>query len=330
MSKAFSLSIAALSAASVLFAQSSTLSGPVPGFTFDAATGSIRAVIGSLGSASLGPELGAPLDSAWVAPRQNYGVAVRGSEVLFVAALGGSRPLTVRLPGAAAVPNGVAWSDDGSVAVLYSQSGSWIQVYSGFPASIQPGSQVIIPLAGSLSAIAVDPHGQRIAIGMSGDQNGVYQFSDDQGVASLMQLSAPVGLTFSADGSTLYALDQTTNQIFGMNLANSAIETWPAGAADAIAIRAAQNSAGANVVYVAGRSSRILLSIDPASHLTTAAAPLSFTPSIIEPLGASGFLLTRRTSPADTLWSFTNTAQPMVYFVPATTVPTLRREVPNR
>ena len=53
-------------------AQQTNLSGPIEGFTFDAPTGSFRAVIGFPGSASLGPAILAGFDHGSVAPQKDY------------------------------------------------------------------------------------------------------------------------------------------------------------------------------------------------------------------------------------------------------------------
>lgn len=322
------LLLAILSSAAFVVAQPSTFSGPVPGFTFDPATRSVRAVIGSLGSATLGPSVAGALDFASVAPRQNYGIAVRRGQVFFISALG-QPPASVTPLAGASIPDGVAWSDDGSVVVLYSRSGNWVQICTGLPGSISPGPQVTVS-AGSLAVVAADAQGQDVVIGVGGAQAGVYQLQSGQTFSPLLQIAAPISLAFSPDGSTLYALDQATNQISEINLSNSAVQTWPAGAGDAIAIRAAVDSAGDNVLYVAGRGSQVLLAVDRGTHQTIATAPLSFAPAIIQPLGANGFLLAQRSSPQDLLWTFTATAQPSVYFVPATATDSPTREVPRR
>ena len=94
------LFLAALSSIPSVLAQPSGVSGPVEGFTFDAPTSSIRAVIGSLGSASLGPAALSRLIFASVAPHQNYGIAFRRGQFLFVSQLGSDQVSTAGLPGA--------------------------------------------------------------------------------------------------------------------------------------------------------------------------------------------------------------------------------------
>jgi hypothetical protein len=295
----------------------------VEGFTFDAPTRSIRAVIGSLGSASLGPAAMNELDFASIAPRQDYGIAFRRGQSLLVSllasTLGSGQVSTAALPAPFSVPDGVVWSDDGSVAVLYSRASSWIQTFTGFPSAVKPGPVTSISsLGGSLSALATDLHGQRVAAGVIGDQAGVYAITNGQGFVPLLRMPNPVALTFSGDGGTLYALDGTANQVSEINLASYATQTWPVGTEDAVAIQAARNGSNQEVLYVAGRGDRLLLAFDRSTHQQVASIPLSFAPTAIEPLGNNSFSLRSRTAASDPLWSFANGSQPTVYFVPAT------------
>jgi hypothetical protein len=305
-----------------LLAQPSGVSGPMEGFTFDRPTRSIRAVIGSLGSASLGPAALNQLDFASIAPRQNYGIAFRRGQFMFVSQLGAAHVSETSLQEPSFAPDGMVWSDDGSVAVFYSQTGGWIQTFTGFPTSVNAGSQISIsPLGGSLSAVATDLHGQSVAVGTTGDHAGVYISASGQGFVPLVDLSNPVALAFSPDGSTLYALDGATNQVSELNLASSAVQTLPLGTKDAVALMATRNASNLNVLYVAGRGDHLLLAFDPSTQQQIASVPLSFAPAAIVPLGPNSFLLGSRTGANDPLWSFRNGSQPTVYFVPATPLP---------
>ncbi len=316
---------AALSSMSGVLAQQSPMSGPVQGYAFDAPTRSIRAVAGSLGSASLGPAVLLELDFASVAPRQNYAIAVRGGQTVFVSGLGASTPATSMLPDSPSTPEGVAWSDDGSTAVVYSRTGSWIETVSGLPGSANAGTPLSIsPLGGSLSAVAASAQGLRVVVGITGDHAGVYEIAGGQSFSPLLDVASPIALAFSQDGGTLYAIDGATNQVSQINLANTATETWRFDAADAVAIRPARDATNRMVVYVAGRSSHLLVAYDGSTHQSIARVALSFEPTIIEPLGGNGFVLRRRASDSDPVWSFTNAAQPMVFFVPATPIPDVR------
>lgn len=321
------LLLAALLSIGYAPAQQAGLTAPVQGYIFDAPSRSIRTVTGFLGSASLGSPILSQVDFGSVAPGQNYALIVRRGEIMQVSGLGTAQLSATTLQLAASMPDGVVWSSDGSAAVLYSQSGNWIQIFTGFPGTGTAGTQLSLPMAGKLSAVCVDANAQHVVVGVTGNGSGVYQIGADQSFSLLLQASAPVSLSISGDGSALYALDQATNQIFQLSWSNLGVQAWPAGVSDAIAIHAAVDRTGENVLYVAGRTSRSLVSINRGTQTVIATATLSFTPTMIEPLGSNGFALTRRAFPSDILWTFTNTSQPGIYFVPAPTIPTPRREV---
>jgi hypothetical protein len=322
MSRALRLFVAMISM-TVVHAQPSLLSGPIEGYTFDAPTGSIRAVIGSLGSASLGPPVLKLLDFASVAPHQTYAIASRSGQALLVSGLQSEPVSTTVLPRSVSAPEGLVWSDDGSVAILYSQTGNWIQTLTGLPNSLTAGPVIsLVPLAGSLSSVATDVHGLRIAVGVTGGAAGVYEIVGGQNSVPLLDISAPVALGFSDDG-TLYALDGATEQISEIGVSESgsvtsSTQTWPLALDNAIAIRPARDASNHQILYVAAGSDRLLVAYDASSHQNIAAIPLSFAPTTLMPLGSNGFLLRTRSNSSDPLWSFTNTPQPSVYFVPAT------------
>lgn len=315
------LFLAGASSLHLLQAQSG-VTGPIEGFTFDAPTRSIRAVIGSLGSASLGGAAVNDLDFASVAPKQNYGIAFRRGQSLFISQLGSTSQVSVAaLAQPFSVPDGVVWSGDGSAAVLYSRAGGWIQTFSGFPAAASPGPVINISSpGGSLSSIATDLHGQHVAAGVTGDNAGVYQSTNGQSFVPLLTIANPLALSFSEDGGTLYALD-AVNQVSEINLTSFTTQTWPLGTEDAIAIKAARNASNLEVLYVAGATDRLLLAFDRSTHQPVASVPLSFAPAKIDILGNNSFLLRSRTGDSDPLWSFAGASQPMVYFVPATPLP---------
>lgn len=323
----------ALSSISLLYAQQTGISGPVEGFTFDAPTRSIRAVVGSLGSASFGPAIVSLLDFASLAPGQNYGVAVRGGHTFLISGLGAAQSSVVALPGTSFTPEAAAWSGDGTVAVLYSRKAGLVQMFSGFPGSVSGASAVSIAvLGGTLSTAAIDAHGQTLAIGIAGTNAGVYGLkSGSTSPYPLLQVSQPISLAFSGDGSSLYELDRSTGQISKIALSNLASQILPLSLSDAIAIWPATNNSSQEILYVAGTSSRSLLVYDCVTQQTIANQSLSFEPTTIEPLSAGSYILRSRLINGDPLWSFTDRGQPAVYFVPAPTDPLeLRREVSPR
>jgi len=310
---------AALSSISSLYSQQTGISGPVEGFTFDSPTRTIRAVTGSLGSASLSAPIVSLLDFASVAPGQNYGIAVRDERTLLVSALGSAQPSVTALPGISFTPDAAAWSGDGTAAILYSRKTGWVQMFTGFPESVSGASPVSIAvLGGTLAIAAVDIHGHTLAIGIAGANAGVYGLkADSNSFYPLLQASKPVSLAFSGDGSALYTLDASNGQISEIVLSNLASQTIPLNLPDAIAIWPSASSTNGNILYVAGTSGPSLVVYDCANQQTIANQSLSFKPTTIEPLSAGAYILRSRSSDDDPLWSFTDRGQTAIYFVPA-------------
>ena len=308
------LLLSLLCSVSLLPAQLVPLNGPVEGFTFDPPTRSFRAVIGSLGSASLGPALVKGFDYGSVAPRQNHALSFQEGRCLIVSDLGSPQISTIELPGVSPIPEGVVWSGNGSVAMLYSRTNNWIQKIRGIPRAAEAGPLWSVS-PGSLSAVAIDSNGGHTAIGLAGETSGVFQIGDDLSSVPVLSLSKPVALAFSDDGSTLYALDGA-GELSELNMADLTSHVWTLnGLEDAFIVRPARDATHRQVIYAAGKS--LLVAYDASSHEVIAQVPLSSQPTAIEALGQDSYILGPRSSDAP-LWSFTGAPQPVVYFVPAT------------
>jgi hypothetical protein len=312
------LLVLGIASASCLPAQPS-LSGPVEALTFDAPTRSLRAVIGFPGAASFGPVLLDSLDFASVAPRQNYGIVFQSGNCLFAAGLGSQAVSTVAIAGVAARPDGIAWSRDGSLAVLYSSAGRWFQTITGFPNAPVAGQMVDASnLGASLTAVAVDATGKQIAIAISGDNGGVYQTTGGQDLTTLVAMSKPMALSFSADAQTLYALDAGTLQVTAVSLSGHGFQTLALpGIANPVGIQSVQDSQNRQLLYVAAGSDRMLRILDVASQQIVTDVQLNFQPTSLDQFGSGSFVVASRSQSAKPLWLFASTPQPGAYFVPA-------------
>ncbi len=308
-------------------AQQTSLSGPVEAFTYDAPTRSLRAVIGFPGAASFGPVLLDSLDFASVAPLQNYGVILQGGTWLLASGLGSKTVSTHAIAGVTRYPEGMVWSGNGSLAILYSRAGGWFQTIAGFPAAPVAGTVVeVSSLGGSFTAIAVDAQGKQIVVAVSGDKGALYQAAG-QSFVPLASMSNPVSLSFSSDGQTLYALDAATLQITAVSLAGNGFQTLALpGMTNPIAIQAIQDSqsgsasdsqSGRQLLYIAGGSDRMLRILDAASQQILTDVPLNLKPTGLAVFGSGSFVLASRAQSANPLWLFSNTPQPGAYFVPA-------------
>ena len=314
-------SVFLITVAATLLSAQTPFTGVIEGFTFDVPTRSVRPVLGSLGSAVLGQPIFGGLTYGSVSPHQTFALVFHDEHFAVLSGLGTSQTKLTQVPGAFAIPDGVAWSGDGATAILFSRTGNWIQAVSGLPASVSPAVAISLDsLGGSLASVATDLHGGRIVVGVTGPGAGIYRIENGASFVPLLSLAKPVALAFSEDGGTLYALDGAGGLV-AQNAADLSYQTWPlTGIADAVAIRPARDTSNRAVVYVAGRSDRLLQAYDASTHQVVATAPLSFSPNTIEGLGVGSFLLESRATTDDILWSFRNAPQPLVYFVPATPV----------
>jgi hypothetical protein len=305
--------------AACLAAQQGTLSGPVEAYTFDAPTRSLRAVFGFPGAASFGPALRDNLDFASVAPLQNYGIGFERAQCLLISGLGSSLATRV-LSGVEAQPEAIAWSGDGSLAILYSRTGNWLQTVSGLPSAPVAGPRVDGSTLGGgvLATVAADAHGKQIAAGVTGDAGAVYQSADGQTFTRLISVGKPISLSFSSDAGTLYVLDSSVPQVLAVTLSNHGYQTIPlAGLANPVAIQAVENSQNSPLLYVAAGSDRLVRILDVASQQIVTDVPLSFQPTGLDQFGGSSFVVASRAQSTNPLWLFASTPQPEAYFVPA-------------
>lgn len=305
--------------AGILPAQQASLAGPVEGFTFDAPTQSIRAITGMPGSALFGPALATGFDSGWVAPHANYAVAFLQGAYVLVSGLDSATVTTTALDGGQGQAESIAWSADGSVAVLFSRSSNWLQVLSGLPAAPQFGPAVdLSTLGGALAGVAADPHGQNIAVAVQGSDGGIFLLAGPQSFTPLIQMANPQALTFSEDGSTLYILDGATLQLLAAGVQDGSVQALALdGLQDPSAIASGRDLQGRQVVYIASGSDQILRLYDPAAQQVLVDLPLDFPPTSFTALGRHSFALSSRAQASDPLWVFEGAPQPAVYFIPA-------------
>jgi hypothetical protein len=301
-----------------LSAQPTALTGPVEAITFDAPTRSLRAVYGFPGAASFGPTLLDSLDVASVAPHQNYGLAFESGKCFFVSNLASKSISTSAIAGVTEYPEGIVWSGNGSLAILYSRSAGWFQTVSGFPkAPVAEAPVDISPLGGAFTAIAADTLGQQIVVAVSGDKGGVYQAGGGQ-FTSLASMAKPVSLSFSSDAQTLYVLDAATASVTAVALSSRGFQTLALpGIVNPIAIQSQNDSQNRPLLYIAGGTDRMVRILDVSSQQILMDLPLTFQPTGFDPFGSSSFVLASRSNSANPLWLFAVAPQPGAYFVPA-------------
>src|SRR5260370_41361251 len=75
------------------------VNGPIEGFLFDAPTGTVRAVLGVPGSATLGTSIADGVDFGSVAPRQNYAIIFQAGKCQIVSNLNSAPAPSALIPG---------------------------------------------------------------------------------------------------------------------------------------------------------------------------------------------------------------------------------------
>ncbi len=302
----------------VVFAQQALIHGPVEGFTFDRPSKSFRAMIGLPGSASFGPAILDGFDSGSVAPHKNYAIAFSQGGCLLVTALD-SAVSTVSIADVSAQPERIAWSGDGSVAILYSTAANWLQRISGLPGNPQVDAPVdLSTLNGSLSAVAIDRQGKNVALAIQGDSGGVYLLADTQNFIPALITAKPAALVFSEDGTILYVLDRSTLQLTELTLNDWSLQTLTLdGLTDPIAIGSGRDAQNRQVIFVAGGRDQLLRAYDSGTQQVLVDLALDSQPTGIVPFGRNSFVIGARLQASDPLWLFVSSPQPAVYFVPA-------------
>jgi hypothetical protein len=295
------------------------VNGPIEGFLFDAPTGTVRAVLGVPGSATLGTSIADGVDFGSVAPRQNYAIIFQAGKCQIVSNLNSAPAPSAIIPGVSGQPEGTVWSADGTLAILYSRSGNWIQTLTGLPNTPTSGPYLdISSLGGTLSAVASDPQGKRIAISVSGAAGGVYLTNDSQSFVPVLQSPEVIALSFSADGTNLYTLDNAVPELTVVDLNTFSFQSLPLdGLSNPVAVRPDQDTQGRQIVYVASGSDRLLRIIDVASQQVLTDVSLYVAPTGIDALGAYSFVIASRSEGNQPLWLFSSSPLPAAYFVPA-------------
>jgi hypothetical protein len=146
-------------------AQQSHVTRPIEPFTFDVPTGSSRAVVGLLGSATLGP--GFEGSRLWIGRvREQLCDRFQDWKVHICNGFGSAHVSTSVVLGSFR-PNGGVWSGDGSLALLYSVKENSVRTLAGLPQDVNAVPAIDASrLGGTLSAVATDVPGQQIAIGL--------------------------------------------------------------------------------------------------------------------------------------------------------------------
>jgi hypothetical protein len=169
----------------------------------------------------------------------------------------------------------------------------------------------------SLLAMAIDPSGQRIAVGVAG--SGLYLFDVGHSPALVAAMAQPAALAFDNTGSRLYAIDVETRRIFEFASGSGPVEFAPLGDAaspDWNAVGLAVSGDGRYLVLADVGASAIRV-FDIASRRVVNIISLGAVPTRMQAVSPAPAFLLNSPGDDDPLFLLDARQLPFVYFVPA-------------
>ena len=292
-----------------------TLHGPVAGYVYNHASRSVRPLIGIPGSTSIGAAVLNEVDWASIAPDGKWAWITKDGHSSLLRGL--NDPVPVSVEGLIDAIDRVAWSPDGSLAVLYSSAGNQLQRVRLSDAEIRADAPVDLSPWGQVATMAVDAAGQRIAVGITG--SGIYLLEGGQSPALLSPTPQPAAATFDDTGRRLYAIDLDQQRILefvdGSGASEFASLAQPDGPAPNPVGMAV--SGGGRYLLLADSAAHAVRVYDIASRVLVNTIPLDFAPSRLEALSAGSTFLLNGDNSNEWLLVLDARQIPGVYFVPA-------------
>jgi DNA-binding beta-propeller fold protein YncE len=296
-------------------AQPTTLAGPEVGIVYDKPSQSIRRIMGVPGSAVMGEPLIGDILFASIAPTRQAAIVQNADGfqlVRFRAALE-MEPL----PGAW---DRVAWSPDGSLAVLFSAESGQLQRVrvEAVPAQVEQPENLNLP-GHTVTDLAVDRDGATIIIAsQDGDTPALLQWHTS-GVTGQITAIAGAGAAIFDGGGNLFVADRQNHVVAVLRSFAAAwhvvstIDLGGSGTPAGLAV-----SHDRRRLYVASLAPDSIAVFDTASGEKVAEAPLAVSPSGLELLSGKPVLLVRsRVKADDPAWIVdVRFPQPVLYFVP--------------
>jgi hypothetical protein len=298
-----------------------TISGPVLGYVFDSSAQSLRPILGMPGAATLGEplDLGSPLVSAAISPRQDYFLAVsQEDQGLLLGGLDSNPPPLIPIPEARQGTEQIAISPSGSRAALYHGSAQRIQVIAGLPFQPTVAKDLdLSALPGTLTALAVsDAGGVLVSLSVAGA--GSLFFFDPQGEARyVLGVGHVSSLAFLSNRDEAVVADQTANSVALIRNLTGAVEWIPLAAEkDGISAPVAVEVSGdSRRAFVASSGSPDVLILDLSGGVLGRLSCPCAVSGLQRLKGNSRFRLTPTTETP--LWVFDgDTEQPRVVFIP--------------
>ena len=309
-------------------AQSSgAFGGYTLGFVFDTRISALRPLSGIPGAALLGAPLdsGGPVRRAFVAPRQNYAIALTDAGAMVVRLVSSTDPPVVTPLGIDSAAAGlVALSPNGAAAAIFSTDEALIRIVTGLPdAPVVARSVPVGAVPGSIRLLAItNDAGVLIAVTHdrstdSTSPDAMVVVDNDGNGQNLTNSTHVSALQFAGDAHDLLFTDDsddTLSIIQGLPDA-PAFRVLADGSAGISGPVALNISSTGNLVVANGRAANVLVLDSGGSQI--GAYPCTVTPTGLARLNGNSVFLLNVISNGDPLWLFDgDSSTPRVMFVP--------------
>ncbi|HEY3840803.1 MAG TPA: hypothetical protein VGL72_29725 [Bryobacteraceae bacterium] len=310
------------------YAQSSGgFGGYTLGFVFDTRISALRPLSGIPGAATLGAPVdsGGPLRKAYVAPRQNYALALTDSGVVVVQFVSGADPAVVTPLGvdssAACI---VALSPSGAAAALYSPNEALVRIVTGLPgAPVLASSVPVGAVAGSIRLLAIS-NDAAVLIAVTHDSSSdstspdaVIVIDNNGNGQNLTNSTHVSALQFANDAHDLLLTDDSDNTLSIIQglpdaAAYNVLADATAGISGPVAV---STSLTGNLVVANGGTANILVLDSGGAQI--GAYPCLVAPTGLTRLNGNAVFLLNAVSNDNPLWLFDgDNSTPRVVFVP--------------
>jgi hypothetical protein len=305
---AFLAAAAVILTASPGLTQPAAWSAPVLGYVYDESSNSIKSIAGVPGAASIDGVVpsAVKLQRAHVAPGRKFGVVQTVEEGAALLDWSTGEAVLRRLPGAIANITSVAFSPQGSYAVLLSQSTGKIQLWRGLPDVPALESEI----ASEATALAVSDDGAIAAV--RGD--GAYSLDSEE--AKLLASGEFSAIAFRPRTRELAAAGRFSDTVVSLRPGGGAvtIASTDDGIAEPVGLQFSGDGAKLVIANLRGRSATI---VDLRSQ-SRATIPCDCNPELVSAAAANGVFRITSAFDAPLVFVDASLSEPRTFMVPAT------------
>jgi WD40 repeat protein len=299
-----------------LAAQDASVATPALGFAFDSSLQAIRPIRGIPGAALLDDpiDLGFPIRSALIAPRQNFAVVTLDDSSVRLLRFENGGATVEALDAAMAAPDRMVLSSGGRALLLYQNSGR-LQTFRGLPDRPVAQEWNIPPFTAPPSVLAISDDGQSIVTADgSVDSGAVWLLASDGGASQLPLPGSIVALSFRRNSRDLLAL-AANGDLYSMGDANTPYRMFhAAGTADAVAVQFSSDGARAYTADATGTLS--VIDLDSGSNMRISC---DCSAAGLEPLNAANLFRVTPVSDSPLMLFDASKVEARIWFVPRAT-----------